>query len=238
MRPFRFSDLSRILDDVSEQGYQFLRCIDYYHFKRNLPPKAVVLRIDIDFSIQKVEPILEILNKLKIKASFFVRLHAREYNVFEYTNFSILQKIIRSGHELGYHSEIMDVALFLNEPPEIILRRDLKILDTAFDITIHGVASHNGLTGTNNLDFWTNHNPQDFGILYEAYQNDSLFSLFNDSLYISDSEWTQWKAYRNGKLLVGDTRDPSHFACFDQFPLIYILIHGDTFFTIHPYESP
>ena len=33
-----------------------------------------------------------------------------------------------------------------------------------------GVASHGGMTGLNNLDFWKDREPSDFGLTYEAYR--------------------------------------------------------------------
>ena len=46
---------------------------------------------------------------------------------------------------------------------------------------------------------------------YEAYDNEMGFNLFNDSFYISDSEWTRWKCYKNGKLQLNDNRKPEEY---------------------------
>jgi hypothetical protein len=59
--------------------------------------------------------------------------------------------------------------------------------------------------------------------------------LFQESFYISDSEWTQWKCYNKGKLVNGDDRSLSEHV-IDHHNLIYFLIHSDTYFDRHFYE--
>ena len=104
-----------------------------------------------------------------------------------------------------------------------------------FDIQICGVASHGGMTGLNNLDFWKDNKPCDFNLSYEAYDTSKEFNLFNKSLYISDSEWYRWKSYDRGKLIEGNSN--SFADHLESKPnLIYLLIHSDTYFDNHFYE--
>jgi len=104
-----------------------------------------------------------------------------------------------------------------------------------FNIKICGVASHGGMTGLNNIDFWKDKKASNFGLLYEAYDKQQEFNLFDESFYISDSEWTRWKCYNKGKLVKGDNRSlAEHIE--DNYSLIYCLIHSDTYFERHFYE--
>ena len=103
------------------------------------------------------------------------------------------------------------------------------------EIKIKGVASHGGMTGLNNLDFWKNRDAKDFDLIYEAYDNSEKFNLFKNSFYISDSEWTKWKCYDKGKLCVNDNKSfKEHLS--SMHPLIYLLIHPDTYFDHNIYE--
>lgn len=218
-------------------GYEFITCKEYVKRKKTLQnEKIVVNRVDIDFSVKKCARLLAIFKKLNIKATFFIRMHAREYNPFSFENYRILREIVRSGHELAYHSEIMDASMIWGEDPEDILLRDLSLLSTAFNVKISGIASHGGATGINNLDFWSNRIAQDYGLDYEAYDATNEFGLFNSSLYVSDSEWTQWKSYQNGKLLKNDRSSLAEHAR-DGHSIIYLLIHPDTYFDLHIYEN-
>jgi hypothetical protein len=232
---FTFDNLESYFTQALLQGYDVVACQDYLQYKKlACTHKILVNRVDIDFSVKKAEVIVNIFNKLKIKATFFIRLHAPEYNPFSFENYRILKWIRDSGHEIGYHSEIIDQSIIWNEPATDCLLRDIAVLEHMLGAKIVGVASHSGHTGFNNLDFWKGKKPIDFGLLYEAY--DTLdFDLFNHSLYVSDSNWTYWKCYDNGKLRESDKRTLGEHTQ-DNHQVIYSLIHPETYFNNHFYE--
>jgi hypothetical protein len=234
---FTFSNIKKQYQAAIDAGYSILTCKEYVHLKKvaAVPHKAIINRVDIDYSVQKAGRLSEIYNDLGIKASFFLRLHAPEYNPFSFENYRVIKKIVENGHEIGYHSEIIDQAAIWNEDPTDCLLRDIDILNRMFNIKVEGVASHGGFTGLNNLDFWKNRKPSDFGLLYEGYDKQPEFNLFQEAFYISDSEWTRWKCYDKGKLVADDRRSfEEHLK--DQRQLIYLLIHPDTYFDHHFYE--
>lgn len=234
---FTFDFIEQEYKSLITAGYNFITCEEYALQKRNnnLINRTIVNRVDIDFSLKKTEILVEIFNRLDIKASFFLRLHAPEYNPLAFESYRIVRKLIESGHELGYHSEIVDQAAIWKQDPEVCLLRDIQTIEQVFDVKIKGVASHGGLTGLNNLDFWKTKRAADYGLLYEAYDKEPSFNLFQEAFYISDSEWTRWKCYNRGKLVAGDNRTPSeHLA--DNHELIHLLIHPDTYYFRHIYE--
>ncbi len=147
----------------------------------------------------------------------------------------VLRFLLDAGHELGYHSEIVDQAAIWNDEPAACLQRDLAVLTAMLGTEIVGVASHGGMTGLNNLDFWRDRRPADFGLVYEAYDREPTFNLFHESFYVSDSEWTRWKCYDNGVLRPGDQRSPAEHAR-DGHPVLHTLIHPDTYYRNHFYE--
>lgn len=234
---FTFDFIEKEYNSLLAAGYSFLTCEEYVIKKSHneVFQKIVVNRIDIDFSVKKTEKLVDIFDKLGIKGSFFLRLHAPEYNPFSFESYRIIRKLIKSGHELGYHSEIIDQAAIWGEDPEHCLLRDIKTIEQAFEIKIKGIASHGGMTGLNNLDFWKTRKASDYGLLYEAYDKEPCFNLFQESFYISDSEWLRWKCYDKGKLVVGDNRTPSEHI-IDNHDLIHLLIHPDTYYYSHIYE--
>jgi hypothetical protein len=232
---FTFKNIKKQYLAALNAGYNIITCKDYYLTKANLSNKTLVNRVDIDLSIKKTERLIDIFNELGIKASFFLRLHAHEYNPFSFENYRIIKKLINSGHELGYHSEIIDQSVIWNETSSTCLIRDIEVINTMFGVNIVGVASHGGMTGLNNLDFWKDKQASDFGLWYEAYDEQINFNLFKESFYISDSEWTRWKSYDKGKLLSGDNKTFEEHI-FENHNLIYLLIHPDTYFDNHFYE--
>ncbi len=236
---FTFQDIELQYSNAKQLGYEFITCEDYYHRLNSGNSnfnKTVVNRVDIDFSVKKTKTLVEIFNRLEIKATFFLRLHAPEYNPFSFENYKIIKSIVESGHELGYHSEIIDQSVIWNEKPEECLTRDIDVINKMFDVEIKGIASHGGMTGLNNLDFWKNHRAEDFGLLYETYDNTETFKLFNTAFYISDSEWIRWKCYDKGKRVEGDERSFIEHLTDDEHQLVYLLIHPDTYYKEHIYE--
>lgn len=232
---FTFENIESQYRKAIEEGYEFMTCIEYSEKKDKLPPLTIVNRVDIDLSVKKADRLRDIFDRLSIKATFFVRLHAMEYNPFSFENYRILKSIKESGHEIGYHSEIVDQAAIWDESATDCLLKDLDILNRMLDIKVNGIASHGGRTGLNNLDYWKDKTAKDFGLKYEAYDKLDTFNLFDTSFYISDSEWTRWKCYNNGTLCLNDRRSfQEHLS--DQHPLIYLLIHPDTYFDNHFYE--
>ena len=234
---FTFANLEKQLAVVIEHGYHFMTCEGYCYKKRDgcLPERVLVNRVDIDLSCKKAKRLAEIFNRLGIKATFFVRLHASEYNPFDFENYRCLKYIRDTDHEIGYHSEVVDQSVIWKEDASDCLKRDIEVLNVMLQMKVVGVASHGGMTGLNNLDFWKDKKASDYGLLYEAYEESENFNLFQESFYISDSEWTQWKCYDQGKLCNGDQRSLAEHV-FDNHPLIYLLIHSDTYYDRHFYE--
>lgn len=232
---FTFTNIENQYRKGIELGYKFITCAEYFENKNKLPELTVVNRVDIDQSIKKAGRLMEIYNCLGIKATFFVRLHAPEYNPFSFENYRILKAIKDSGHEIGYHSEIIDQAAIWGEKASECLKKDIKIINLMLDIKVKGVASHGGMTGLNNLDFWKDRQANEFDLLYEAYENSKKFNLFDNSFYISDSEWIRWKCYNSGVLVENDSRSFGEHL-IEMRNLIYLLIHPETYYDRHFYE--
>lgn len=55
--------------------------------------KILINRVDIDFSVKKAVKLGKIFNDLGIKATFFIRLHAPEYNPFSFENYQLQMKV-------------------------------------------------------------------------------------------------------------------------------------------------
>ena len=231
---FSYSKLQFILQSYLSEGYEFSTYKG--HIDNNtLINKRILLRIDVDLSIKKLDRLLTILRNLNILATIFVRLHAKEYNPFDFENYRILKIAVEDGHEIGLHTELVDQSIIWSEDPAECLKRDIRVINDVLGVKICGTASHGGLTGLNNLHFWENYKPEDFDLLYEAYEKEGKLQLFNNSFYISDSEWIRWKCYSKGELVLGDHRDPiAHLT--SNHSLVNLLIHPDTYYDRHIYE--
>ena len=83
---FTFSSIESQYEKALEYGYEIITCSQYVELKanNNLPKLTIVNRVDIDLSLKKADRRRLIFDKLKIKATFFVRVHAKEYNPFSF----------------------------------------------------------------------------------------------------------------------------------------------------------
>ena len=233
---FTFTKIEKQYKKALDLGYNFITCKKFADNQNKLKKHTIVNRIDIDLSVKKAARLGNIFNRLGIKGTFFIRLHEPKYNPFSFENYRIIKSLIKDGHEIGYHSEIIVQGKLWNEDPQFCLLRDIDVINRMFNIKVSGVASHrSGLTLLNNLDFWKGKKASKYG-LYEAYEESNEFNLWGKSFYISDSEWTQWKCYNKGKLVKGDQRSFGEHLD-DMHNLIYLLIHSDTYYDKHFYEG-
>lgn len=233
---FTWQQIKQHYQNIINAGYTPITCEEYVDYKKNNESfKVLVNRVDIDFSVKKTENLVHIFNELNIKTTFFLRLHAPEYNPFSFENYRIIKYLLESGHELGYHSEVIDQSVIWNEDASDCLLRDIDIINRIFNTQVKGIASHGGMTGLNNLDFWKDKKAADFGLLYEAYDKQPEFNLFQESFYVSDSEWTRWKCYNKGIRVDGDYRNPTEHL-IDNHQILHLLIHPDTYYNNHFYE--
>ena len=217
---FTFEHYQQIFQNAKNNGYKIVSCLDYFlNYKKYKNQKIFINRVDIDLSCEKAKRACEIFNELDINGSFFIRLHAEEYNIFSFKNFFYLRYIKDSGNEIGLHSEIIDCNKIFSYLPEYCLKKDVDILNIILNINIKGLASHNNVNENNNLDFWKSNDPKNFNLIYEAY-NPILFNNF----YTSDSLVTKWKCYNSGIEITGDNRCIcDHLK--DNHRIVYCLTH-------------
>lgn len=62
-----------------------------------------ILRHDVDFSPNRAYALAKIANILDIKATFFIQLSSKYYNVFEEKTTVLLKEIISLNHNIGLH---------------------------------------------------------------------------------------------------------------------------------------
>lgn len=221
------------LQKAKDLGYKFVSCNEYFinhkiYEKEN--QKIFINRVDVDISCKKAKRVSDIFEKLNIHGTFFIRLHSDEYNPFSFENYLIIKEIIKRN-EIGLHSEIIDCSkIWSEEDIKEVLFRDLSVFEEMFNFQANGVASHGGLTGYNNLDFWKENKAKDCDLYYEAYDE-----IFFKNFYISLLLLTGWKCYDNGQLQVGNNKCLCKHLD-DNHRVIYCNIHPIKLYERHIYE--
>ena len=217
---FNLRSYKNIFKKALDEDYQIIMLKDFFLNRYDKNRKILINRIDIDFNCKDALKVGEIFKDLNINGSFYFRLHAKEYNIFDFDNFNIIKILIKWGNEVSLHTETVDFQKLCDENDVESFTNEIKFFEEFFKIKIYGTASHGGNTGYNNLDFWKIHKPEEFGLVYEAYQKD----IWETTRYISDSLGDKWKYYENGKLIENDHRCPC--AHLDEgVKRIYLLTH-------------
>lgn len=232
MDDFTFSNYEKIFQTAVDNKYNIITVKEFFNDEYNKNEKILVNRIDVDVKIDRLKTIYKIFKKLNIKASIYVRLHAPEYNLLSIGNIKIIQDLLSIGCEIGLHTELQDLEGYCNLNKTEVLKEEIKLFETIFAMKMYGTASHGDMTPYNNLHFWDTHSADEFGLLYEAYDK----KLWNNCRYVSDSEWTQWKAYENGNLRENDRRTPIEHIQEDNPQVFHLLTHPESWYEGYIYE--
>lgn len=231
MDNFTFDYYKKIFQIAIENDYKIITLKEFFSDEYDKNEKILVNRIDVDVKIDRLKTIYKIFKELNVKASIYVRLHAPTYNLLSIGNIKIIQDLISIGCEIGLHTELQDLEGYCNLDKKKTLVQEIHLFETLFAMKMYGTASHGDMTPFNNLHFWNTHKSQEFGLLYEAYDK----KLWNNCRYLSDSEWTRWKAYENGILLENDRRTPiEHMS--DDVKTLHLLIHPESWYEEYIYE--
>ena len=195
-----------------DSGYKFLRMKDALNESDN--EKVILMRHDLDMSLPAAFNLAKIEGDLGIKATYFVRLHAKNYNLLSQESYSFAHKIIEMGHEIGLHYELHIHPTLLPREEEIFMHSK-ALLESLLDTEITGMSYHEPARFMNEDD--KRELPP--GIQYEAYEE----RFIGNYKYISDSS-AHWREGCMCKHIGKEER-------------LYILTHGFWWFDKSPVEN-
>lgn len=229
---YTYSHLAYIIREAQRHDYLISTCMDYSMGVRG--ERQLVLRHDMDLLPARALQIGQLEADLGVRATYFVRLHANEYNALSHENLRILRQLAELGHEIGLHAEPVDLFHSAGVEESTSVRAGLETLRQFVSPDVSGVASHNDTTPHNNLDYLAAIDVSDLGGAYEGYDKAHL-DLFGRSAYVTDGHFWYWRLFRNGTLT--DDRQ-----CLCQYlrtgePKIYALIHPHLWFEEHAHVT-
>jgi len=200
------------LEFAIEQGYTFKRMKDAASGDQN--GKTILLRHDEDLSLPAMCSLAHIEGELGIRATYFIRLHANNYNVLSFESYTSLTKILEMGHEIGIHYELHCHPGLSSREKEIFVSSK-SLLESILDTFITGMSYHEPSRLLNKGE----KRSLPTGIEYEAYEE----RFMKNYKYISDSS-AHW---REGCMCqhIGNENN------------LYILTHGFWWFNRSPVET-
>ncbi len=105
---FTLPGYAALLDRFGEHGYTTV------DFEAAVPgARHLVLRHDLDLSVEAALPMAELEAERGIRASYFVQLRSALYNTFAEPSFGALLRLTEMNHSIGLH---FDAALYGDEP--------------------------------------------------------------------------------------------------------------------------
>lgn len=73
------------------------------NWKKKDYKKNLLLRHDIDFSVEDAYEIAQIEKSMGLKSTFFFMVSSNMYNLFSFKNIKTIKKIFRMGHKISLH---------------------------------------------------------------------------------------------------------------------------------------
>ena len=170
---FTYDAYAELIRLLMSHNYKIATYYDWEQYD-----KCVILRHDIDFSLEKALPMAELENKLGVKSTYFVLVTSDFYNVFSKNSRQQLKRIMSLGHEIGLH---YDEVCYdgLDIVSNII--KECNVLETAIDSKVRTVSMHRPSRDTLEKNITIDN-------VVNSYSN--LF--FKEFKYLSDSR-KHWK---------------------------------------------
>ena len=95
---FTYDSYANLVSKLRKHDYQFASYHNYKAFE-----KCVIMRHDIDYSLQKSVELAEFEKQLGIQSTYFILLSSPFYNIMSKDAVKKIKKIQNAGHEIGLH---------------------------------------------------------------------------------------------------------------------------------------
>lgn len=150
----------------------------FFEYLRKEEPqgRVLILRHDVDASVELLQRMTEVEERLQMRSTIFVRTKAAGYSLSEPKNATIIQSLQAASFELGLHYEFSESEDNVFET----LRQDKLFLENTINSPIVGASAHRP---TVRGFFLTPELRRGLGLQYEAYEE----RFTRQMKYLSDS---------------------------------------------------
>ena len=210
MQNFTYKYYSHLLDSAIDCGYKISSFENY----DELVEKTIILRHDIDYTLNGVLELATIEYQKHLTATYLFRVHADEYNLFSCVSISLIKKLISMGHEIGLHFEAMNVGRALNIEPTFLLKKEKLVLESILGMEVRTCSEHREISGHI-------HNTPLYDVLYDPY-------LAGFSFYAMDERYCKEMKYLSDSN--ANWRDGDPLEHYGKHSRMQILIHPDWWF--------
>ncbi len=133
---FTYKDYQALIGLLRENGYAFSSYVNYPG-----KGKCVILRHDIDYSLEQAVKLARIEKDLGVRSTYFVLLSSDFYNPASSSSYRYLHEILDLGHDIGLH---FDETAYSYERfgMEYFIRKEARILSDLIDVNINSFSLH------------------------------------------------------------------------------------------------
>jgi hypothetical protein len=171
---FTYKGYEILVNALKEKSYVFADYHDYERYSR-----CVILRHDIDNSIEKAVELAALERELGVKSTYFTLVTSDFYNPGSKKNIEGLRKIQSLGHEIGLHFDEMAY----DGVDDVVgtIKKESKLLSDILGTTISTVSMHRPSQKTLEANY-------EIPGMINSYGK----TFFNDFKYLSDSR-RRWR---------------------------------------------
>ena len=174
---FTYDGYRELLSLLRASGYTF----ENYHSWRNAP-RCVILRHDIDNSLEQAVRLAELEAENSVRSTYFVLLRTDFYNIASDRSYDLLHQILALGHEIGLHfDEVAYGEILTVEQMRQYIQKECGILTALLNAEISTVSMHRPSKTTLDADL-------EIPGIINSYGK----TFFHDFKYLSDSR-RRWR---------------------------------------------
>lgn len=172
---FTYDAYRKLLLTFKNNGYQ-----DIFYQEADMTKKQVILRHDIDNSIEDALKIAEIEKEVGMKSTYFVLIGTEFYNLFTKRSKEMIEKIIAYGHSVQLHFDVTNYEIGSKGDLIQMIEKEMRILEMITKQPVHVVSFHRPLR-----EYFNETISNSFISAYDK-------QFFSDFKYVSDSR-RNWK---------------------------------------------
>lgn len=161
---FKYKNLEKFLLNIRD-NYSIML------FSKFTKSVGILLRHDIDYSIEKAYRMALVEKMCGVRSTFFVMMTSYAYNPFAEENRKMLCKMVLLGFEIGLH---FDPAIYDKNSLLEAITKETEALQFITGKKVSSISLHN-------LDTYGEYP------LFDNYTNACDNSIFSDEVYLSDS---------------------------------------------------
>jgi hypothetical protein len=135
LNSFSYLEYSHLIRNVADSG----RHMDFREVNRETP-SFIVLRHDVEFSIDRAMRMAQLEWMLGINSSYFFQMRNDAYNLFSPRNIGIVRAMKQMGHSIGLHAHLGMLENYDELANDLV--RDIEIMERMLKLPIDRYSYH------------------------------------------------------------------------------------------------